>query len=143
MTPQEADRILGELIVGYPRAELADETLVAWADAIYDTGADPKAATETAHRWPRTHERFPSLAEFLSVITPRSYLQPVEDPDDLRLNPAAGQRLARVWRTELDKVAKRVAEIGAGRGSGGHWHGGPDPCPLCGGISQTAARRDP
>lgn len=142
MDPSDAAAVLERLLAGYPLVDLDDRSLAAWVEAIEDTGADPIKALETARRWPRTRDRFPSLAEFLSVITPRSYLQPVEDPDDLRLNPAAGQQLARIWRTELDKVAKRVAEIGAGRGSGGHWHGGPDPCPLCGGISQTAARRD-
>lgn len=141
MDAAQADQILTQLLAGYPRHDLDDETLVVWAEAINESGADPARSLEIARRWPRTHEWLPSLAEFLIIIAPRRYDQPPEDPDDLRLNPAASQQMTRVWRTELDKVAKRVADIGAGRGSGGHWHGGPDPCPLCGGISHTAARR--
>jgi hypothetical protein len=141
VTPEQADRVLGELIAGYPKANLSDETVVLWADAIRDSDGDFDKAAEIARRWPRTHEWFPNLAEFLAVITPRNYAEPADDPDDVRLNPAASQKLARMWRAELGKVSRRVDSLANHRGAGGHWHGGPNPCPMCGGDPPLAPIR--
>lgn len=131
MNAEQADAILSALTVGYPKATLEDETLVAWADAIEDTGGDADRALEIARRWARTHEWFPTLAEFLAVITPHTYVQPVDDPDEMRVPPAVARQMGRLWRQALADVDARIAANPLPRGAAGHWHGGPDPCPLC------------
>lgn len=139
MDAEEADEILTKLLAGYPRHELDDEALIVWADAIQESGADPVKALEIARRWPRTNQWLPSLAEFLVVIAPRRYDTPPEDADDVRLGPAAMGRMSSMWRKALADVDKRIANTGH-KGAGGHWHGGPDPCPLCGGQKPTWTR---
>lgn len=143
MDAATADEILDRLLDGYPRHGFDDPTIVAWSDAINDaltaTGADPNRALELARRWARTHERFPNLVEFLAVIAPRQPEPPPEDPDDVRLGPAAMGRMSSMWRKALTDVDKRIANTGH-KGAGGHWHGGPDPCPLCGGQKPTWTR---
>ena len=141
MDPAEADEILTLLLAGYPTTKLSDETVVAWADAIAESGADPIKALEVARRWSRTHERFPNLAEFLTTVTPRTYTQPADDPDELRPSPKLAAELAAKWRTALVEHDARVAELHSSRGAAGHWHGGPDKCPLCGGVPPFAPTR--
>lgn len=132
MDRSESTEVLHRLLAGYPLVDLDDASLLAWMEAIEDTDAEPAKAIEVARRWPRTHERFPSLAEFLAIITPRTYIEPA-DPDDIRPDPETAHKLARVWRSALGQVAERRARIGDGRGADGHWHGSDTPCPMCGG----------
>lgn len=133
MDRTESAAVLESLIAGYPRMDLEDATLTAWVEAIEDTGADPAQALETARRWARTHERFPHLAEFLTTITPRTYLRIVDDPDEMRVPPVVARQMGRLWRQAIDDANAKAERARSGRGVVGHWHGGPDPCPMCGG----------
>lgn len=136
MTFDEAGDILEALILSYPRHGLTDAAMESWIEAIHDSRAEPDQALLVARRWGRTHEWFPSLAEFLVVVTPRQEVQPVDDPDEWRASPAIARRMAREWRIALDAAAKKAAEVSGGRGVEGHWHGGPKPCPVCGGMKR-------
>lgn len=135
MDRAESTDVLDALIAGYPRMDLEDTTLSVWVEAIEDSGADAGRSREVARRWPRTHERFPSLAEFLAVITPHVYVEPVDDPDEMRPSPQVARQLAGYWRNALAANDEKAQRIGSPRGgTNGHWHGGPDPCPMCGGL---------
>lgn len=60
------------------------------------------------------------------------YVAPV-DPD-VPLAAAAGV-VARVRARLVEAGAEIDRRVPAGaRGVGGHWHGGPAPCPVCGGV---------
>lgn len=133
MDRTDAAAVLDELMAGYPWSDMDQLARLNWVEAIEDSGADPGRGKEIARRWSRTHEKFPSLAEFLAVITPHVYIQPPDDPDELRVSPALAHKLSRAWRDALAAVDEKIAQAGAHRGVAGHWHGGPDPCPLCGG----------
>lgn len=139
MNHDQAGAVLDALVAGF-RTDLSDSQVESWMDAIQDCGADPDKAQEIAYRWPRTHDRFPSMAEFLTVIAPRQNLITV-DPDDHEVDLGVQRRIVRMWRDSLVEVDKRVRNSGATKGVDGHWHGGPDPCPVCGGIAPRAARR--
>jgi hypothetical protein len=139
MDRTDAASILDELLAGFPFTDLDVAARSAWAEAIEDTADQPGNAREIGRRWCRTHERFPTLAEFLNVITP--YTPPPVDPDELRVPPVVSRRIFGVWREALSVVDKKAAAIGDHRATGGHWHGGPDPCPMCGGKPPMTIRR--
>lgn len=137
MTPEQADRVLDALIAGFPRHGLDAAGRITWSDAIRDSSADFDRAQETAYRWPRTHEWFPSLAEFLTVVAPRlrCVSDEPEDPDKWLPAPDVGRRMIAELRVALAKK-----QHPSGRGLDGHWHGGPDPCPTCGGMNPKLRR---
>lgn len=133
MNLTDAESTLDSLMASYPRHGLNAKGVEAWIEAVRDTEADPTKTLEIARRWARAHEWFPSLAEFLTAITPRRPVGMVDDPDEWRVSPVVARELASVWRQALADVDKRIAQNGVTRGVAGHWHGGDTPCPLCGG----------
>ena len=128
MTQTQADRVMKTLLDVYPRHGLSPDGIARYADHLIDSGAEYDRAQEIAKRWPNTHEFFPSLAELMAVVATRKYV--VADPDDTEIHPDVRRRIQSMWRDALAAADKKAEK----RGANGHYHGGPDPCSLCGGM---------
>lgn len=129
MDAEQAAKVVRTLIAPFPRHGLNDEGLTMYADSIEASGAEYGRAHEIAMRWARTHGFMPSLHEFLAVITPRQEVV-VSDPDAVEIHPEVQRGMIEMLRDKLRETDARRS----GRGVDGHWHGGPDPCPVCGGM---------
>lgn len=132
MNHEQADRVVRTLVEVFPRHGLDSDGLRRYGDALVECGADFDKASVIAERWPKTHPFFPSLAELLAVVSPRE--SAVADVDDVKIHPAVMARMTGMWREKMAEVdVKRT-----GRGPDGHWHGGPEPCPVEGGMKGVA-----
>jgi hypothetical protein len=132
MTEEQAARVMKSLTDVYPRHGLTDDGINRYVDVLIDSGADFDRTSLIAERWPKTNGFFPSIAELMAVVATRKYV--TADPDDTSVHPDVMRRMTALWREKMAEVDKRRT----GRGPDGHWHGGPDPCPVCGGMKGVA-----
>lgn len=124
MTPAEAAEVVDRLIAPYPGPPWPQQTLDAWTDAVARSSAGFQPSLGVADRWAEANDRTPSLHQFLAAIAPppppAAYVAG-HDPDQWRPDPAVARRLAHTWRAALAAT------------KAGHYHHGPNPCPVCGG----------
>lgn len=131
MTRGEAAEVIDRLIAAYPRFRLDAPALESWLHAIAGRGGDFGRARAIAAGWANEHDQPPSLAAFLAAIAPPAAYQSPERTG--RANPAMARRIVGL----LDEAGADIDERSGGRG---HWHGGPGPCGICGGIRPAAVR---
>lgn len=132
MTFDDAANVLDALTCAYPTWKATDYTIETWIEAIHDTSDDADHALLVARRWARSHERVPSMAEFLNAIRPAlpSGPRPASvprgmDPEPVDADAPVGAHPRVVARIRAQLAAGRARE---------HNHHGPQPCPVCGGV---------
>lgn len=137
MKSTEAEHLVDRLIAAFPRHD--------WSDATIDLYARALERVEHAHgqvavdRAVTTLDLAPTVRWLLDTAHAEArrtgaYVDPV-DPD-VPFTPAPGVA-ARVRASLAEAGARIDARVPAGgKGAGGHWHGGPDQCPVCGGVGR-------
>lgn len=132
MTLADAALVLDTLMAPFPRWDLDQAARRSWVHAIANSGARKDVALGQAEAWGRANIHPPALAELLARIRPPA--PPPADPDTaMSANPAVLHRI-RATLADAGKAIERRVGPAACEAHGGHWHAGPDPCPVCGGL---------
>jgi hypothetical protein len=129
VTREECAAVLGYLSAAFPQVTVAPQTVAVWADQVGgQEGVDAHAA---ARRVVRSNKWFPSIAEFLEACRLERELrsQKFEVAGELPSAETKANR-AEVARRFV-ALSKELLESQKGKV---HWHGGPDPCLVCGGM---------
>lgn len=129
MTDDEVVSTIERMTGAWPFMVVTNVQLDVWIETLTDTDpTDGKAALEKAVR---TLDQPPSIAWFLAEVRSlieRRTLGPKDRPE-LEAAPTdrqGYQRFLAAAREALERNAEKV-----------HWHGGPEPCPVCGGLRGT------
>lgn len=129
MNDEQAARIFNLLVTAWPDKELPDETIDLWIEMIDDLDyADAQAAAKDIVR----HDQwFPTVARFRQQCEVHASRRRHKAAADRGL-PQGGfvqppQALLNATRQMLAERAKLPK----------HWHGGPGPCPVCGGTPRN------
>lgn len=135
MNAQEIAAVLGMFQAAYPNAVITEQTAFIWAREL--VGVDRRDGEEAARTLVRTLKFPPSLAEFIeaeqSACRVRTGNQEGIAPAKGELEPAEHFTNAEREANVAKLVARSKALVAAQRNAK-HWHGGPDPCPTCGGL---------
>lgn len=133
MAPITADEIV--TVVEYfgaawPWAEWSEPTMAVWIDGLADPAlnVDGAVALHVARRCARKWDRPGSMAEFLS-----EYRTEVErrKPTTRAIEAAPTDRQG--YQRYLAAAREAITRSADNR----HWHGGPEPCEVCGGLAGT------
>lgn len=139
MDEKQAAALLSALATAYPNVEVAATTAQTWAGALRSVRVeDARVAYE---RLIRTCKFFPSIAEFFNEEHAARRARENREAADRGLPAAMGvaPRPGRLT-TLLSQLREELYDSSAKD----HWHGGPDPCPKCGGTKPalvTSARQ--
>jgi hypothetical protein len=132
---QDAVEVLGVLGAAWPNQEIAQQTAQLWLGML--DACEVEAAKKAALSIIRNDHWFPSVARFLQSYESEAQYQRTARADSVGLPTAHHTPVAPPKRlTDASRVLLR--EMG-GRG---HWHGGPGPCPKCGGMAPTPKEAD-
>lgn len=118
------------------------DTMEVWYQAALER-IDADEATAVAVRCVETDERFPTPARFNTV---RDVLRRELYEAERQAAAEAEGRLLPPVAPVASHVQQEIAALRTTIGtaeSRGHWHGGPNGCPICGGIAPDAYMRLP
>lgn len=131
MTPAESATILGLLSAGFPAIQVSQETAIVWMEALADI--DPQDALPAARTLIKRAPRFPTVSQLREEAESLAHARRNREATDRGL-PARSAVGVRPERLE-EILAGLRARMAVQRGTRGHWHGGPEPCPVCGGLA--------
>lgn len=133
MTGNEVVAILALMSAAWPYVEITENTGRVWTAELERLHADDALAT--THMMIRTSERFPSIAEFLGACRPLTAkrLQAKQAADYERKALEAGATSDP--EDGRAGVSRHINAILAAQRVKNHWHGGPNPCEACGGMT--------
>ena len=128
MNTDEATAVLAALASAWPNQDLSEPTVEVWRSFLDEIDADDGVAA--AREVIGSERFFPSIARFREAATAARHARRNHDAATRGLprrpeQPIGSER----WRAVVEEVWNILAE----RGTRKHWHGGPDPCPACGG----------
>lgn len=133
MNPLETAAAVAYMQSCWPSATVSEDMTAVWAEQL--TRVDPEDGLAAARTLMRSSKWFPSLSEFLDQtrVEARRRTGSVEGRA-----PAAGElpevAASGVGRDEVLSVVARTRAHIAAVGGRNHWHGGPAPCEVCGGM---------
>jgi len=124
MRPGEAAEVLHFLLAAFPSQELEEQTMRLWIDVLgHVEVADARVAASALIA---DREFFPSLAALRKYVATAQRARENRDAARRGLPGPSPARPDR-FRESVEGVWDALAE----RGTRKHWHGGPDPCPVC------------
>lgn len=142
MNRDEAASVLAIIAAPYPW-DVADDQAEVWFQAALER-CDHELGIEVAVRLAETMDRMPTPAAFNATATGiqrERYLAAKTE------QAQAEGRLLDPGTPPPNRVKQAIADLRASMsatGTRGHWHGGPDACPVCGGINpDVLLRLDP
>lgn len=142
MNRDEAAQCLAIIAAPYPW-DVPDDQAEVWYQAALER-CDTELGVEVAVRLVETMERMPTPAAFnaaVAEIQRERYLAAKTE------QAQAEGRLLDPGAPPPNRVKQAIADLRASMsqsGTRGHWHGGPDACPVCGGINpDVLLRLDP
>lgn len=130
MNETETLATLAALTAAYPSFELSRPTAESWALALRSVQVDDAQAVVA--RLIRTKTFFPSIAEFFNEESAARRAREHREAAVRGLPEVSGHRPRGEEAQGLVRQLKEELDYGGARG---HWHGGPDPCPKCGGMT--------
>lgn len=142
MNKPEAAQVLAVMAAPFPWDVTDDQAEVWYQAALAVVSLD--VGLEVAVRLVETEERFPTPARFNSE---RKAVDRERYEARRALEAASGQRSIPAIPLTLDERAGWIQEMRqmlapfGRRGTRGHDHKGPEPCPVCGGIAPDALAR--
>lgn len=140
MNEHEAANVLGVLNAAWPQVELGQQTADLWIGMLERT--DVAVAMAAARTVIRHEHWFPSIARFLQAVETEAQHERTRRASTVGL-PTAHHRPVAPPPALLAAARQLLAEQAGKR----HWHGGPEPCPVCGGVAPpkltTTLRRSP
>lgn len=137
MNVQEVAAVLAYFGAAFPNMEISDDTADVWLMEVADI--DPEDAKVGMREVVRTSDYTPTIAKFRSAC---------HDARDIRTRVMVADLPALTMTsdpTPPPPEAKALAAKFKLRGSlgGGHWHAGPGPCPVCGGLPAPGVTHRP
>lgn len=143
MNQTEALQVLTIIATPFNREITGDLLAVWYSTCLRDI--DLGVGLSVAEALLNESEFMPTPAAFRRTLTAMR----VAERRELPAQPALPERS--VTQKELDRAEIReiIAEMKsklaalASTGTRGHWHGGSDPCPVCGGINPRVLQRMP
>lgn len=133
MNANDTAAVLGILSAAWPNQTITAETATVWRDILADI--DSADAMHAARTLVKREHWFPSLAQFRSEAEAHAHARRNKRAASHGL-PASPPPAAADGHRRLVDAARQV--LAAQRGQR-HWHGGPQPCPICGGLAPKAA----
>lgn len=136
MTPPEAEHLVDRLIAAFP-GHWPDDTIDLYARVL--ERVDHPHGQVAVDRAITTLDATPSIRWLLDTANAEArrtgdYTPPVDPDEPLNVAPTVVQRVRAGYTEAVKRIEQRVAaaELTRGQGlAGGHWHGGPQPCPIC------------
>jgi hypothetical protein len=137
MTPHEAETLVDRLIAAFPRHDWLDDTIDLYARCLERVELDHgKVAVDRAVT---TLDLAPTVRWLLDTAHAEArrtgaWVEPGDADTPVNAHPTVIARV-RASLAEAGKVIDQrvaAAELIHGSLAGGHWHGGPEPCPICG-----------
>lgn len=128
MTDNDTAAVLAYFASAWPNYDLTEPTVRVWQQECADL--DPLDAEQAMRQLVRSEQFFPTIAKFRQQVRTLAY-----DRRHRQVATAIGSGAPQPWPSEL--VASIKATI-ASNGTRRHWHGGPNPCPVCGGIAPAS-----
>ncbi|HEV2928406.1 MAG TPA: replicative helicase loader/inhibitor [Propionibacteriaceae bacterium] len=127
MTPQETARLMGVFAAAWPNQEISRDTVELWSGMLERVNVEHAMAA--AKVLIRNENWLPTIAKFLQAVeTEASYQR-------ARLARTRGLPGARTVSAPPNRALMAATRgMLAEQRSKKHWHGGPDPCPACGGM---------
>ena len=130
MNAQEAIAVIAYFGAAFPNFDPPDDTIDVWVNETADL--DPGDAGTAMRNLVQRSKFPPSIAEFRQECRTLALLRQQNRTNLLAL-PSARQP----FPTELAESIKRTLSE---KGTRQHWHGGPNPCPVCGGMKSGSCR---
>lgn len=126
MDRPEATKCIEMMMVIWPRSVPEDEALQRWTSHF--ATLDETVVLEIIDKLEKTYDNWPTWHQFHALIYPTLMAPDIKQP---LFNPVTPEERA--------NVARLISEMRSALKSseGEHRHGGPDPCPVCGGIKPT------
>lgn len=134
MNARDTAAVLGILSAAWPNQAITPETATVWRDILADI--DSADAMHAARALVKREHWFPSLAQFRSEAEAHAHARRNKRAASHGLPASPQPPTADGHRRFVDMARQMLATQ---RGTS-HWHGGPDPCPVCGGIAPQAAQ---
>lgn len=128
MNRRDVAAVLGILTAAWPNQTLPEQTVAVWMDMLADL--DPADAQQAARTLVKTEQWFPSIARFRNEAQAAAHARQNRRaathglPGHHRPAPPP-PALVEAARALLDEQSTKK-----------HWHGGPAPCPVCGGMAE-------
>lgn len=140
MNRDESAQLLAIMAAPHPW-DVPDDQAEVWHRAALER-VDFELGLEAAVRLVETMEKMPTPAAFNAMVTTIGRERYAEQR---QLAAQSEGRLLDPGTGLTDKVRQVIADLRASfataNGTRGHWHGGPDPCPVCGGVAPDVLRR--
>lgn len=130
MNLQETAQTLAYFAAAWPNFGLTEDTVEVWLEAVADV--DPAVAVQAREELVKTCEFVPTIARFRKECATVAHWR-----RERTTQPALPTGSKPAWPDELVTDLKAMA-LEAGTRS--HWHGGPYPCPVCGGLNPEARK---
>jgi Loader and inhibitor of phage G40P len=128
MNTNEATAVLAALASAWPNQDLTEPTVEVWRSFLDEIDADDGLAA--AREVIGSERYFPPIARFREAANAARQARLNREAATRGLprhedQPVGPER----WRAAVELARNTLAE----RNTRKHWHGGPDPCPVCGG----------
>jgi len=128
VTPDETAGVLAMLTAAFPNVDLEEPTIELWMSALGEV--DHRDGQAAAGAVIRTEKFFPAVSTFFDAVAAETHGRRVREAAMRGLPRPTGRPVGQDrFRRAIEEVWDTLAE----RGTRKHWHGGPDPCPVCGG----------
>ncbi len=127
MTPADAANVLGLLTAAWPNQDMPDRTVDLWLGLLSEL--DLSDAKEAARTVVRQDQWFPSVARFIQAAEAAKHGR--QNREAAHRGLGDGHRPAAPPAQLVEATRQLIAEQAGKK----HWHGGPDPCPVCGGTA--------
>lgn len=134
MNDTEAANVLGLLNAAWPNSDLPDRTVELWIGLLCEM--EMLDAREAAKTVIRQDNWFPSIARFTQTVEAARHARRNREAASRGL-PSARWEPSPLPQALIDATRGLIAE----QASKKHWHGGPKPCPVCGGIAPSKPER--
>jgi hypothetical protein len=130
MNENQAAQVLAAMGAAWPNHDMPEETIRLWLGLMADVNVED--AMPAVKLIVREDRFFPPISRFMQVCEERAHARRNREAAERGLpnaprptvSPDRMKQLAHGLREQLD----------ARRGAGKHWHGGPNPCPICSGM---------
>ena len=132
MNRNETAAVLGILAATWPNQTITEQTAAVCMDFLADI--DPADAMHAARTLAKREHWFPSIAQFRNEAEAKAHAR--------RNARAATHGIGVAFRAVppppalMDAARQLLTEMKGKK----HWHGGPHPCPVCGGMVEQVPK---
>jgi hypothetical protein len=135
MNATETAAVLAYFAAAWPDKDFPTQTVDVWVDACADL--DPIAANTAMRRMVKQENWFPTIARFRAAVAAEEHAQ--RNQFAARAGLPSPEPVGEPPKALLAAIRAMVADMKKNQRK--HWHGGPNPCEVCGGIDPKLRRK--